>query len=398
MKKNYFVLTAMAVMLTFAVKAQTIIAGWNLKAYGSAGNSIPGSLNATSKDPNIEISILSRGLGLSPSDVNFSYFSNVSSSSATGNTASDAVVNGDAYLVTLKAANGTMSLSKINYQLYRSLNGPNTFRWAYSINGGAFNDVGTSDVSYSGTDNLGLVQTSIDLSGITTLQNVPSSSTVIFRLLGWGATTGTKRFGIGRNSGVNDNSNVLSFEGSLSNTLPVSLTSFTAKSQGNSVVLNWKTTSEQHNSHFEILRAIDGINFSVIGQKAGNGSTNTLQNYSYIDTKPLVGTSYYALKQYDLDGKAEQYEAVPVKYSLSNSLFTLTASSLGINAQIEAAVEELALISVLDVSGNKITGKSVRLNKGVNQIELTNINLIAGKLYLVNLKSESQNHTIKIIK
>lgn len=312
--------------------------------------------------------------------------------------AADAVNNGDFYLVTLKATTGTMNVTKINYQLYRSANGPNTFRWAYSIDGGAFVNVGPSDVTYTGTDNLGLMQTAIDVSAVTALQNVPSTSTVTFRLLGWGATTGTRRFGLGRNSSASDNALVLSFEGSLSTTLPVELTSFTAKAQANAVQLNWQTASEQRNSHFEILRSADGATFNVIGTKAGNGTTQNRQYYSFEDKQPLNGTSYYALKQFDEDGMSKLYDAIPIKLNLVPSIFTVTPSFTGISIQVGAVLNEKANVSIVDISGNKIMERQLLLNKGTNQLEIDNVALVKGKLYIVNLKSASINQTAKIIR
>lgn len=397
MKRIYLTLVVLAVLMADTLKAQ-VIAGWNLKVYTTGNNSIPGSLNATSQDPNIETPVLSRGNGLTSNDVNFAYFSGVTSTSTNGNSATDAINNGDFYLATLKAVNGTMNVTKINYQLYRSANGPNTFRWAYSIDGGAFVNVGPSDVTYAGTDNLGLVQTSIDLSAITALQNVPFTSTVRFRLLGWGAATGTRRFGLGRNASASDNTLILSFEGSLSTTLPVELTSFTAKPQANAVQLNWQTASEQRNSHFQILRSADGAAFNMIGTKAGNGTTQNKQYYSFEDKQPLNGTSYYALKQFDEDGVSKLYDAIPVKLNLTSSTFMVASSAAGISIQVEATLNEKANVSIVDISGNKIAERQLLLNKGANQLEIDNVTLVKGKIYLVNLKSASINKTAKIIK
>lgn len=397
MKKINIAFMMLALLTVNTLKAQ-VIAGWNLKAYSTGNNSIPGSLNATTQDANIETPVLSRGSGLTPSYFNYAYFSDVTSTSATGNTAINAVNNGDYYLVTLKAATGTMNITKINYQLYRSANGPNTFRWAYSINGGAYVNVGTADVTYTGTENLGLVQSPIDLSGITELQNIPATSTVTFRLLGWGAATGTRRFGLGRNASASDNTLILAFEGSLSATLPVELTSFTAKPQSNTVQLNWQTASEQRNSHFEILRSANGASFEVIGTKQGHGTTQSKQNYSFMDKQPINGTSYYALKQYNEDGGSKLYDAIPVKTTLTSEWFSVAPSTAGISLHVDVGLSEKANISIMDVSGNKIAERQLLLNKGVNQLEIENVMLAKGKLYLVNLKSASINQTAKIIK
>jgi hypothetical protein len=89
--------------------------------------------------------------------------------------------------------------------------------------------------------------------------------------------------------------------------LPVSLTSFTAKREANaSVLLQWKTASEQQNSHFGIERSGDGVHYQVIGivQASGNEFGST---YTFTDNEPLNVTNYYRLKQYDLDGHETLY-------------------------------------------------------------------------------------------
>jgi hypothetical protein len=89
--------------------------------------------------------------------------------------------------------------------------------------------------------------------------------------------------------------------------LPVSLTSFTAKRQSDvSVLLQWITGSELHNSHFAVERSGDGIHYQTIGTVQATGITAGYA-YSFLDSAPLGGTSYYRLKQYDLDGHEQVY-------------------------------------------------------------------------------------------
>lgn len=73
------------------------------------------------------------------------------------------------------------------YNIRRSTTGPTTGLWQYSINGGAFFDIGSS-ITWGGTTSAtGNAQVAIDLSGIPALQNLTSDSTVTFRIVNWGA-------------------------------------------------------------------------------------------------------------------------------------------------------------------------------------------------------------------
>jgi len=86
--------------------------------------------------------------------------------------------------------------------------------------------------------------------------------------------------------------------------LPIELTSFSAKCDGNVVDIFWQTASELNNHHFEIERSDDGINFiSIASVNTQHGNSSAAQNYSAIDENPLNVKSYYRLKQVDNDGK-----------------------------------------------------------------------------------------------
>ena len=89
--------------------------------------------------------------------------------------------------------------------------------------------------------------------------------------------------------------------------LPIELVYFTAEANGNNSVLNWQTSTEINNSHFEILRSIDGVNFQQIDEVSGAGTTTETQNYEYVDVNAgnVASTLYYKLRQVDFDGESE---------------------------------------------------------------------------------------------
>jgi len=85
--------------------------------------------------------------------------------------------------------------------------------------------------------------------------------------------------------------------------LPVKLTSFTVSLVRETAELQWKTASEVNNAGFEIERSEDTNKWENIGFVSGAGTTLATKEYTYTDPKPLVGKSYYRLKQLDTDGK-----------------------------------------------------------------------------------------------
>ncbi len=83
--------------------------------------------------------------------------------------------------------------------------------------------------------------------------------------------------------------------------LPVELTKFTARVVAKSVELNWTTASELDSKHFEIQRSADARSFNTIGIVNAKGTTSLTSHYAFHDDEPLIGTSYYRLKQVDED-------------------------------------------------------------------------------------------------
>lgn len=85
--------------------------------------------------------------------------------------------------------------------------------------------------------------------------------------------------------------------------MPIEMTMWTATNLEESVLLEWTTASEENNDYFAIERSIDGVTWKVLGNVGGAGTTSATHYYSFEDTKPVSGISYYRLKQVDFNGE-----------------------------------------------------------------------------------------------
>ena len=88
----------------------------------------------------------------------------------------------------------------------------------------------------------------------------------------------------------------------ISTSVPVILFDFSVTTQNSNVIIFWQTTSETNNEAFEIERSNDGIDWNTIGRRDAIGNSSVLQSYTFLDRKPLIGESYYRLKQIDYNG------------------------------------------------------------------------------------------------
>lgn len=155
--------------------------------------------------------------------------------------------------------------------------------------------------------------------------------------------------------------------------LPVSLTSFTAKTnkQG-SVNLAWTTASEKDNSHFEVTRSANGVDFEKLQEVKGSGNSDVVRNYSYTDTKPAVGVNYYRLKQVDFDGDFAFSGIATAKVGLAGDNLTVSVSAnrSSVSVNYIAITSGKALFNIYNVSGAKIATVEQTVNVGANQINI----------------------------
>jgi hypothetical protein len=94
--------------------------------------------------------------------------------------------------------------------------------------------------------------------------------------------------------------------------IAMSLLTFDAEVQGNTVALKWITVNEIENESFTIERSIDGVNFESIGTKPGAGNSNEVLSYQFRDAKAQVGTNYYRVKLTNASGETEYSMITPV--------------------------------------------------------------------------------------
>ena len=110
--------------------------------------------------------------------------------------------------------------------------------------------------------------------------------------------------------------------------LPVELAGFYLKELDNrQVQLYWKTVSETDNDRFEIERSADGVDFHLIGEVMGHSTTSVAQHYTFIDTEVPAATTYYRLKQLDIDGQFE-YSKIIALYRNGDVAFRIGPNPL----------------------------------------------------------------------
>lgn len=135
--------------------------------------------------------------------------------------------------------------------------------------------------------------------------------------------------------------------------LPVNLIDFSAKQMGheNRTEIKWETSDEVDNHYFEVMKSVDGRNWTVLGRVESAGKPGTINTYKWLDEQPAP-INYYKLNQVDLNGKSEESHVIRVDIqSLAETVQVLPNPSKGF---VEITANEGAGYSVLDMNGKLI--------------------------------------------
>ncbi len=188
-----------------------------------------------------------------------------------------------------------------------------------------------------------------------------------------------------------------------SNPLPVELVTFTATEKGNNVMLDWQTASELNNDFFEIQRSEDGEAWDVIGQVAGNGTINEVVNYSYVDIRPLYGTSYYRLRQVDFDGRFEYSNIESVNFTLDKdqievSIYPNPTSDDNINIRLLTPNRRNKVkLKMVDISGKLYLDQTVEAEKFSQDIKVIPDRALNSGIYILEVTQDQMTSKHKII-
>ncbi|MGI4761603.1 MAG: discoidin domain-containing protein [Janthinobacterium lividum] len=177
--------------------------------------------------------------------------------------------------------------------------------------------------------------------------------------------------------------------------LPVSLVAFSATQQNAAVALRWTTATELNNTGFEVQRSADGVAFTSLAFVAGAGNSQLLRTYSYLDAQPLGTTSYYRLKQLDVDGKVAYSTVQTVRGGLVQvaSVFPNPATTQA-TVVWSAASPGFGRWSLATTTGQVVHTETLAEQNGSNQLVLDLTPYPVGSYILtVEAPGQVQYHT-----
>jgi hypothetical protein len=185
--------------------------------------------------------------------------------------------------------------------------------------------------------------------------------------------------------------------------LPVALLYFIGEVTESGVLLKWETASEINNSHFEVLRSLDGETFNHIGTIGGNGNSNTPIEYSMMDSKAALGLNYYQLKQFDYDNTEYTYATILVDNNdgttMSAYVYPNPAREDNFNVRIISIDRHTPIsIKIVDLRGNVYFNKIIENGSNYDNKILPDQNMVEGIYFMIIQQGEQIRKSKVIIK
>ena len=202
--------------------------------------------------------------------------------------------------------------------------------------------------------------------------------------------------------------------------LPVELSTITADCSGSNVELNWRTETEVNNYGFEIQRTPktplsnghplpggEPKGWDKIGFVKGAGSSNSANNYKFVDDNLSSGIYSYRLKQIDTDGAFKYSRIVSVKVDApaGTMLFQNYPNPFNPSTRIRYSLSSQgrAVMKIYDALGREVADlfdedkPPGNYYVDFNSKKAMGIKRLAGGIYFCVLRSGSYIKTMKMV-
>jgi hypothetical protein len=175
--------------------------------------------------------------------------------------------------------------------------------------------------------------------------------------------------------------------------LPVTLSAFTAQSQGNAALLNWTTATEENSSYFNVQASRDGTSWSTVGEVKATGNSATPENYSFVDNAVASGNNYYRVVEVSLDN-SEIYSVVRQLTFGSSTVLSYYPNPVKNSVTITTSATSPQSVTVISADGRLLQQNNQFVSGG--SIDLSSYT--AGIYFLAIRNTGGQTEVLKILK
>jgi hypothetical protein len=170
--------------------------------------------------------------------------------------------------------------------------------------------------------------------------------------------------------------------------MPVTFTTISASTTEQGVEVAWRVGSEQNISSYAVERSDNGRDFFLIGTTPSKGNSTSEVAYSYLDTRPLDGVTYYRVKSIEQSGQGKYTNVVKVNSSKTLSMLSLYPNP--VRSQLNISISNNATFGKASYSISNIQGKIIQQSyiQGINGIHLLDVSSLAPGIYFITLTNQ----------
>ena len=184
--------------------------------------------------------------------------------------------------------------------------------------------------------------------------------------------------------------------------VPVRIVSLDALSGGTYNKLIWKTACFLEYANFEIQRSYDGSNYTSINSFTAD-RLRCLQPFDYSDSgaDQIVGRIFYRLRVGDKDGRFYNSKIISVithGEGIEINSFVPTIVSTSANLSVSSSENDNAIYTITNTQGAVVRSQKIKINKGINHIQLNTADLPTGNYWLSLRNSKGVIRTISFLK
>jgi hypothetical protein len=171
--------------------------------------------------------------------------------------------------------------------------------------------------------------------------------------------------------------------------LPLKFGDLKIYKENNDLHIDWSTYDEMNVDHFEIERSQNGQQFTTAGMvnAEGNGKSGKT-DYNWIDPSPLTGTSFYRVKEIDIDGESKYSSVVRIDIDQDNYKLNLFPNPVvNKKVSVQANIEKGRYnIMVSNLDGKKIYDQVLDHNGGIISQSIQLPSTISPGIYLFTIR------------
>ena len=178
-------------------------------------------------------------------------------------------------------------------------------------------------------------------------------------------------------------------------TLPVNFTSFYVNKTMQDIQLAWSTDNEVGNSHFDIERSFNGVDWKRIAVVFGAGSSSSTSQYNYNDRNISNAVVYYRLRQVDANGRFIYSSIKAVRMNESIPTLKIYGADKTVVVDLNSSVSNNLVVSVLTSNGQLV--KKQTFNNPSYKINMQLQTIPAGSYIIQVTDGKGLNEVKKVV-